>query len=142
VEPGESEPPRPVAGNDADLVQAALDGDKESLGVLIQRHWPTAIFLAAKVHEVRITRLVAPVFYATVLVSGAAGSREVDARPSDAVNLALVTGAPIRVEQALFDVVPPRDLDLASLPVVTADIAAREAARLQEALELTEETER
>jgi hypothetical protein len=82
------------------------------------------------------------VFYATVLVSGAAGSREVDARPSDAVNLALVTGAPIRVEQALFDVVPPRDLDLASLPVVTADIAAREAARLQEALELTEETER
>jgi hypothetical protein len=96
----------------------------------------------ARIEEVRITRLAAPVFYATVLVSGAAGSREVDARPSDAVNLALVTGAPIRVEQALFDVVPPRDLDLASLPVVTADIAAREAARLQEALELTEETER
>jgi hypothetical protein len=51
VQPRESEPPRPgltvSAKDDADLVQAALDGDKESLGVLIQRHWPTAIFLAS-----------------------------------------------------------------------------------------------
>jgi RNA polymerase sigma factor (sigma-70 family) len=95
----------------------------------------------ARIEEVRITRLVPPVFYATVLVSGAAGSHEVDARPSDAVNLALVNGAPIRVERALFDVVPPRALDLASLPVVTANIAAREAARLQEALDPPEEAE-
>ncbi len=35
--------------SDADLVKAALAGDRESLGTLIQRHWQTAIFLAARV---------------------------------------------------------------------------------------------
>ena len=34
------------------------------------------------------------VFYATVVVDGPAGEHLVDARPSDVLNLALVTGAP------------------------------------------------
>lgn len=55
------------------------------------------------VSEVRITRLAGEVFYAVVVVTGPAGQREVDARPSDAVNLALVTGAPILVDGALLD---------------------------------------
>jgi bifunctional DNase/RNase len=57
----------------------------------------------AKVHEVRITRLVNDTFYAVVIVDGPAGPSEIDARPSDGLNLAAVTGAPIRVDQALFD---------------------------------------
>lgn len=56
----------------------------------------------ARVVEVRITRL-ATVFYAVIVVDGPAGAREVDARPSDAVNLALVTGAAVLVDTALLD---------------------------------------
>ena len=57
----------------------------------------------SRVSEVRITRLAGEVFYAVVLVEGPAGRREVDARPSDAVNLALVAGAPIFAGGALLD---------------------------------------
>jgi RNA polymerase sigma factor (sigma-70 family) len=68
----------------------------------------------ARVTEVRIARLLDEVFYAAVLVAGPAGAKEVDARPSDAVNLALTAGAPIRVDSALFGpglaAVPPDGL--------------------------------
>jgi RNA polymerase sigma factor (sigma-70 family) len=57
----------------------------------------------SRISEVRITRLTGVVFYAVVVVDGPAGHREVDARPSDAVNLALVTGAPILADSALLD---------------------------------------
>jgi RNA polymerase sigma factor (sigma-70 family) len=66
----------------------------------------TASLLGAcdsRVDEVRITRLAGEVFYAVVIVDGPGGHREVDARPSDAVNLALVTGAPILADSALLD---------------------------------------
>ena len=58
---------------------------------------------ASRVTEVRITRLAGEVFYAAIMVDGPGGRREVDARPSDAVNLALVTGAVIRADRALLD---------------------------------------
>src|SRR5215210_217221 len=62
----------------------------------------TADLLAAaggELEEVRIVRLAEGVFYAeAVLASGTA----VDARPSDAINLALVTGAPILVDEAVL----------------------------------------
>lgn len=52
------------------------------------------------VREVRVTGVAAGIFYAqVVLVSGAT----VDARPSDAVNLAAVTGAPVFVAAELLD---------------------------------------
>lgn len=50
-----------------------------------------------RLREVRIDRLVDETFYATARVSGPAGEQDVDARPSDALNLALLLGAPIRV---------------------------------------------
>jgi RNA polymerase sigma factor (sigma-70 family) len=82
----------------------------------------------AAIREVRITRLEPPVFFAAVLVDGAEGLREVDARPSDAVNLALTAGAPIRVDAALFDgELPPEcGADLAAGTAVTADLAAEQ----------------
>jgi RNA polymerase sigma factor (sigma-70 family) len=46
--------------------------------------------------EVRITKLEAPIFYAAVVVRAPDGLREVDARPSDAVNLALCPARPSR----------------------------------------------
>jgi RNA polymerase sigma factor (sigma-70 family) len=90
----------------------------------------------AGITEVRITKLIAPVFYAAVIVAGPAGSREVDARPSDAVNLALVAGAPIRIDSELFGVEPPAGHaeDVLSSAVATADLAAEAQERLRAAL--------
>ena len=52
--------------------------------------------------EVRINRLVEQTFFAEAIVDGAVESRTVDTRPSDAINLALLTGAPIYVDPAVF----------------------------------------
>ena len=52
--------------------------------------------------EVRIDRLDGNVFYATAVVSGPEGDREIDARPSDALNLALLLDAPIRVTEEIL----------------------------------------
>jgi RNA polymerase sigma factor (sigma-70 family) len=89
----------------------------------------------SRVLEVRITRLLAPVFYASVIVQGPAGPAEVDARPSDAVNLALAAGTPIRVNGELFSVaVSDGDSqELESYPVATAEIAAEAQQRIREA---------
>ena len=86
------------------------------------------------ISEVRITRLLAPVFYASVIVQGPNGPQEVDSRPSDAVNLALVTGVPIRIDSELFSVVTPADCaeEISSFPVTTAEIAAEAQQRIRE----------
>ena len=60
--------------------------------------------LGGRVEQVAVTRLEENVFYASITVGG----RELDARPSDAINLAVRTGAPILVE--------PRVLEQAALP--------------------------
>jgi RNA polymerase sigma factor (sigma-70 family) len=57
----------------------------------------------SRLSDVRITRLTESTFYAIVTVDGTAGRAEVDSRPSDALNLALVCGVPIRVDAALLD---------------------------------------
>ena len=76
--------------------------------------------------EVRITKLVPPIFHACVVIEGKDGQKEVDARPSDAVNLALVSGAPIRIDASVFEVArqPPHDQELPHDTATTAEIAA------------------
>jgi RNA polymerase sigma factor (sigma-70 family) len=88
----------------------------------------------SRIVEVRIARLIAPVYYGSVVVQGPDGPREVDARPSDAVNLALVTGAPIRIDSELFNVTTPAEYaeELSSLPVATAEIAAEAQQQMRE----------
>ncbi len=56
-----------------------------------------------RLREVRISRLVGDVFYAVAVVDGPAGSTSVDARPSDALNLAVRMGAPIRTAPAVIE---------------------------------------
>jgi bifunctional DNase/RNase len=48
--------------------------------------------------EARVTRLEDGTFYGLAVVEGPSGTSEIDARPSDLLNLALLTGAPIRVD--------------------------------------------
>lgn len=51
------------------------------------------------VRSVRVTGVSGGVFYARVMLRGGA---TVDARPSDALNLAVITGAPVYVASGLF----------------------------------------
>jgi RNA polymerase sigma-70 factor (ECF subfamily) len=49
------------------------------------------------VREVRIERLAEAIFYATVELEGSSGAASIDARPSDALNMAALTGSKINV---------------------------------------------
>jgi RNA polymerase sigma factor (sigma-70 family) len=57
----------------------------------------------ARVERVAVASLREKTFYAVVSVSAPGGSREIDARPSDAINLAARVGAPIFVDRGVFD---------------------------------------
>jgi RNA polymerase sigma-70 factor (ECF subfamily) len=57
----------------------------------------------AGVKEVQINKLVGDTFYSRVILKRRTGERAVDARPSDAIALALTVGAPIRVEAGIFE---------------------------------------
>jgi RNA polymerase sigma factor (sigma-70 family) len=89
----------------------------------------------SRITEVKITRLLERVFYAVVVVQGPGGPREVDARPSDAVSLAVASGAPIRLDSALFSEAAALadGKNGPSCPLTTADIAAEVRQRTREA---------
>lgn len=62
--------------------------------------------LGAKLERVEIDRVDAPIFYASVVLHDPAGEREeirVDARPSDALALAVRSNAPIYVEDDVMN---------------------------------------
>jgi uncharacterized protein len=62
------------------------------------------------VHQIRITQLQDKTFYAVLDLEGDAGPLEIDARPSDAIALALRTSAPILVaEEVLAEAELPTD---------------------------------
>jgi bifunctional DNase/RNase len=84
--------PRP---NSHDLARSVIDG------------------LRGEVERVVVTDLDAGTYYATLTLRSGSRRVEIDARPSDAVAIALRTGAPIFVRERLFDRVD-RPLDAAS----------------------------
>lgn len=59
--------------------------------------------LGGRLREVRIDRLSDKTFHATVVLNGPQGAAEVDARPSDALNLALASEAPIRADRVMVE---------------------------------------
>lgn len=58
--------------------------------------------LNARVVQVRITELKEDIFYARILLETPSGQVDMDARPSDAMVLAVKAGCPILVEVSLF----------------------------------------
>ena len=82
-------PPRPMTH---DLLKNILDGVK------------------ARVTNVVITALKENTFYAQIALATGATDVPIDARPSDAIALALRVNAPIFVAKAVFDSSPPIDL--------------------------------
>jgi bifunctional DNase/RNase len=62
--------------------------------------------LEVSVRRVLITDLVDDVYYATLLLHGARGELTLDARPSDAIALAVRAKAPVLIEDRVFDKAP------------------------------------
>jgi RNA polymerase sigma factor (sigma-70 family) len=87
----------------------------------------------SQISEVKITRLLNSVFYACVVVQGPDGPREVDARPSDAVTLAVTSGAPIRLNSELFGLAAAHDDGEEWYQVATADMVAEAQQRMHAA---------
>ena len=59
--------------------------------------------VGARLSEVRIEQLVGSTYYAVAVYEGSGEPGEVDARPSDALNLALLAGVPIRMRRAVWE---------------------------------------
>jgi len=95
----------PIWIGPAEATALALNLETVEMPRPMTYHLASSLLSAAGSHvsEVRITRLVEDTFYAVVIVTGPEGSAEVDARPSDALNLAITANAPIKVEARLLD---------------------------------------
>ncbi len=76
-----------------------------------------------RLREVRIERLADDVYYAVAVLDGPNGEARIDARPSDAINLALLQDAPIRVARDVFD----RVASASGEPKVDADRQGKDA---------------
>lgn len=60
--------------------------------------------LSGKITKVEVTELREQTFYARIYIQTGDGIKEVDARPSDSIALALKTDAPIYVNAELFNI--------------------------------------
>ncbi len=119
------------------LVIGVGDAEAFSLAASLQGlHWDrpmTYQFTAAlmrslggRVREVRLDRIVEGAYAATVEVEGPQGVGLVDARSSDALNLAVLTQAPVFVApEMLADCVGRQEGDSAEAAVLQRAIAAR-----------------
>jgi uncharacterized protein len=126
---GVAVPPRESSHDDPDrrerfsiVLAAAADGDRRRLSIGVGDAEATALAFSLQgqefprpmtyqlmaslvaaagsaVRSVRVTRQADGVFYAQVTLRGGA---IVDARPSDAINLAAITGAPVLVAAELL----------------------------------------
>ena len=92
----------PIWVGEAEAVNLVRVLDKVELPRPGAYHFTASLLAAAgaAVERVVITSLVDDVFYATVDLGGGA---EVDARPSDALTLAAISGAPIFVDPAVLE---------------------------------------
>jgi uncharacterized protein len=81
--------------------------------------------LGGRVREVRLDRIVGGAYAATVEVDGPRGVRLVDARSSDALNLAVLTQAPVFVgPEMLADCIGRQEGDSAEAALLQRAIAA------------------
>lgn len=81
--------------------------------------------LGGRVREVRLDRIVAGAYAATVEVEGPQGVGLVDARSSDALNLAVLTNAPVfAAPELLADCIGRQEADSAEAALLQRAIAA------------------
>lgn len=92
----------------------------------------------AAVRNVRISRLEAFTFYAAIELTGPRGAVTIDARPSDALNLALQVDAPITVDPAVLAALNEHSIPGMSLDDALADSQADAAEIIREVQERQE----
>jgi RNA polymerase sigma factor (sigma-70 family) len=94
----------PIWIGEAEATAMALQLEKVGNARPLTYAFVASLLEAAGGHlrEVRIDRLDGNVFIATTVVDGPDGAREIDSRPSDALNLALLLSAPIHVDLAVL----------------------------------------
>jgi bifunctional DNase/RNase len=88
--------------------------------------------LGGALREVRIDRLSEGTYYAVIVVDGPQGTAEVDARPSDALTLALVVGAPVRADRAVVEATESNQTVAETLAAIDSQEAAGPQALLDE----------
>jgi RNA polymerase sigma factor (sigma-70 family) len=91
-----------VGGFEATQIAFALQGTELPRPMAYQLMTSLLEATGGRLAEARVTRLDDGTFYGVAVVEGPAGTREVDARPSDILNLALLAGAPIRVDPGVL----------------------------------------
>jgi RNA polymerase sigma factor (sigma-70 family) len=91
-----------VGGFEATQIAFALEGTELPRPMAYQFMSSLLEATGGRLAEARVTRLDDGTFYGVAVVDGPAGTREVDARPSDILNLALLTGAPVLVDPAVL----------------------------------------
>jgi bifunctional DNase/RNase len=88
--------------------------------------------LGGTVREVRIDRLTEGTYYAVIVVDGAQGPTEIDARPSDALALALAVGASVRADRAVVETTESDETVAEALAVIDTQSTAGAQALLDE----------
>jgi RNA polymerase sigma factor (sigma-70 family) len=91
-----------VGGFEATQIAFALQGAELPRPMAYQLMTSLLEATGGRLAEARVTRLDDGTFYGVAVVDGPAGTHEVDARPSDVLNLALLTAAPVRVDPAVL----------------------------------------
>lgn len=102
-----AEEPRylPIWVGPSDGAALALALEKEAMPRPMTFQFTASLLdaLSGRVDEVRVTRLEQDTYFAEVSVARGEVKRSVDARPSDAINLAVLVGARIHVARDLLD---------------------------------------
>jgi uncharacterized protein len=94
--------------------------------------------LGGNLREVRIDRLTEGTYYAVVVVDGPQGTAEVDARPSDALTLALVAGVPVRADRAVVEATEADETAAEGLAAIDSQEAVGAPALLDEITQANE----
>jgi RNA polymerase sigma factor (sigma-70 family) len=92
-----------------------------------------------QVQQVRINRLADETFYAEVVLDSTKGTRSIDARPSDAIALALVTGAPIRVASEVMQLAARTPAELSQSRPAESRSARERADQIREVVAMPKE---
>jgi uncharacterized protein len=115
-----------VGGAEAFALDASLQGLQRSRPTTYQFTAALMGSLGGRVREVRLDRIVEGAYAATVEIEGPRGVGLVDARSSDALNLAVLTDAPVFVSaEMLADCIGRQEDDSAEAARLQRAIAAR-----------------
>ena len=107
---GKSDSPAPLrslsiqtGSFEAAAISRGIDSGRAERPITHDLLLETVDALGAKLERIEIVRAEPPVFYATIVVLADGDERKIDARPSDAIALAVRSNAPMFVEDDIMN---------------------------------------